>query len=190
MRKVIVVTPDQSTRLAEIGELTALAYLAEGFFDSADPYLPRLRDAKARAEQAVLLMAVSGGHGEGAAMGTLTVVPPHSPYSEFSGDDYELRMLAVSPLARSKGIGEELTRFGLGLALERGAKRVLLSTMESMAAAHALYEKVGFKRLPGLDWTLHQDPAKTQCDETCRASDGSCLEGGKKLLAYSWEPQS
>ncbi len=189
MRKIVIVSPDQTLRLSEIGELTALAYLADGLLDTSDPYLPRLRDAHARASQAILLMAVYGASGEGAAMGTLTVVPPHTPFAEFTGDDYELRMLAVSPLAREKGIGEELTRFGLDLALVRGAKRVLLSTMETMKAAHALYEKMGFVRVPELDWTVHFDSdAKTQCDASCRREDGSCAEGGLRLLAYAWDP--
>jgi len=189
MRKVAIVTPDQTLRLAEIGELTALAYLADGLLDSADPYLPRLRDAHARAADAILLMVASGAKGEGAAVGTLTVVPPHTTFAEFGGDDFEFRMLAVSPLARAKGIGLELTRFGLNLAVEAGANRVVLSTMETMKAAHALYEKVGFVRVPELDWTAHNlTPAKTQCDASCLRPDGSCSEGGSRLLAYAWEP--
>jgi ribosomal protein S18 acetylase RimI-like enzyme len=188
MRKVVVVSPDQTLRLTEIGELTALAYLADGILDSADPCLPRLRDAQTRASQAILLMAASGAKGEGAALGTLTVVPPHTPFAEFGADDYEFRMLAVSPLARAKGIGQELTRFGLSLAIEAGAQRVLLSTMQTMTAAHALYEKVGFVRIPELDWTAHGgSPGKTQCDESCRRDDGTCAENGSRLLAYVWE---
>jgi ribosomal protein S18 acetylase RimI-like enzyme len=189
MTAIRVVSATEESRLAEIGELTALAYLADGILDRADPYVPRLRDAKVRAEQAILLMAAGGARGEGAAMGTLTVVPPQSPFAEFPDRvDFELRMLAVSPLARGRGIGEDLARFGLAMAVERGARRVLLSTMEAMTAAHRLYEKAGFERLPGLDWVAHQEPEKRECDASCRAADGSCSVGGTSLRVYVWEP--
>ncbi len=190
MSRIVTVGPDQTMRLSEIGELTALAYLADGLFDAAHPYVPELRDAKARAEHAILLMMADGDDGQGAAVGTLTVVPNGSPFSEFSRDnEYELRMLAVSPLARGRGIGEELTVFGLETATSLGATRVVLTTMEEMRAAHAIYEKLGFVREPELDWVAHPARDKVRCDETCRGKDGACTAGGRKLLAYSWTPK-
>jgi len=188
MRKVQVVGPDHRLRLAEIGELSALAYLADGLLDSSDPYIPSLRDAKARAEQAILLVAASGANGEGAEVGTITVVPPHTPFSEFDGDDFELRMLAVSPLVREQGVGEDLARAGIEKAVERGATRILLSTMENMTAAHKLYEKLGFVRLPELDWMAHPGATKVRCDAACLQPDGTCVDGGHRLLAYAWVP--
>lgn len=190
MTVVLVVRPDQVSRIAEIGELSALAYLSDGLLDSSDPFVPRLRDAKARAEGAILLMAATGDKGQGAAVGTLTVVPPASSFSEFKGEAFELRMLAVSPLARSKGIGEALARFGLDLAVSQGAKRVLLSTMETMTAAHGLYEKLGFVPTPELDWVTHPASAKTKCDDACLRPDGTCSEGGYRLLAFAWTPRA
>jgi ribosomal protein S18 acetylase RimI-like enzyme len=189
MSRIVTIGPDQTMRLAEIGELTALAYLADGLFDAAHPFVPELRNAKARAEHAILLMMADGSDGQGAAVGTLTVVPSGSPFTEFAQEDeYELRMLAVSPLARGRGIGVELTTFGLGMATARGAKRVLLSTMEEMHAAHAIYEKLGFIREPELDWVAHPTRGKVRCDSTCLDTDGRCREGGHKLLAYAWSP--
>ncbi len=191
MSRIVTVTPDQTMRLSEIGELTALAYLADGLVDAAHPFVPELRDAKARAEHAILLMMADGDDGQGAAVGTLTVVPGASPFSEFGRDDeYELRMLAVSPLARGRGIGEELTVFGLDTATSLGAARVVLTTMEGMRAAHALYEKLGFVRRPERDRVAHPSREKTACDATCLDANGNCTEGGRKLLAYAWEPRS
>lgn len=189
MSRIHVVSPDQTMRLAEIGELTALAYLADGLLDPAHPFVPHLRDAKVRAEKAILLMMADGDDGQGAAVGTLTVVPSDSAFAELAGSgEYELRMLAVSPIERGRGIGEELTRHGMDLASQSGATRVVLSTMEAMTKAHSLYEKLGFVRAPDLDWVAHPDPAKTRCDDRCRREDGSCAEGGHRLLAYSWIP--
>lgn len=190
MTSIRIVAPSQNLRLSEIGELTALAYLADGLLDAAHPYVPQLRDAKTRAEKAILLMAAGGSNGEGAAQGTITVVPPESTFSEYDGPDFELRMLAVSPLERAKGIGEDLARFGLTLAVERGATRVLLSTMHAMTAAHRLYEKVGFVRIPELDWVAHPDSAKRQCDDSCRRPDGTCTADGQALMTYGWMPAS
>lgn len=189
MSLIVAVRPDEAMRLAEVGELTALAYLADGLLDAAHPYVPHLRDAKVRAEQAILLIMADGEDGQGKAVGTLTVVPSGSSFAEFSGDgEVELRMLAVSPLERGRGIGEQLTRQGMEMARSLNARRVLLSTMETMDKAHRLYEKLGFVRVPELDWVAHEDRSKTACDAQCLAPDGSCTQGGHRLLAYAWTP--
>ncbi len=76
-----VIEPDDQTRLAEIGALTALAYLSDALVDVAHPYVPALRDAHARAAKAILLAMADGEGGEGAIVGTLTVVPPEASSS-------------------------------------------------------------------------------------------------------------
>lgn len=185
---VRIVEPTENGRLQEIGELTALAYLADGLIDSAHPYMPRLLDASARAVDAILLAMVDGEHGEGKIVGTMTLVPPGSPFAEVAKEDeFELRMLAVSPLERGRGIGRQLTQAALDMAVERGAKRVVLSTMETMRAAHGLYEKMGFQRRPDLDWVVTDNPdgSVAQVDPENRPNDG---REPVRLLGYSWEP--
>jgi len=179
-----VIQPDEQTRLAEIGELTALAYLSDALVDAAHPYMPALRDAHARAEKAILLAMADGERGEGAIVGTLTVVPPGSPFIERASDDeYELRMLAVSPIERGRGIGKALTLAGVKLAIESGATGIVLSTMESMHAAHRLYDKMGFIRRPDLDWVVRDNP-----DGTVTPVDGQPdAHGEVRLLGYSWD---
>lgn len=186
-----VIQPTESGRLAEVGEMTALAYLADGLIDVAHPYARTLRDAQARARDAVLLGLLDGEGGEGSVVGTLTVVPPGSPFVELAQDDeVELRMLAVSPIERGRGIGEKLTTHGMEMAVSLGAKRVVLSTMESMHAAHRLYEKLGFSRREDLDWVVadQQDgsAARLSVDEF-QASPEQAVHG-IKLNGYSWEP--
>jgi ribosomal protein S18 acetylase RimI-like enzyme len=185
---VRVVEPIESGRLHEIGELTALAYLADGLIDTAHPYMPRLRDASARADDAVLLAMVDGEHAEGKIVGTITLVPPGSPFAEVAKDDeYELRMLAVSPLERGRGIGRKLTQAALDMAVERGAHRVVLSTMETMRAAHGLYEKMGFQRRPDLDWVVTDNDDGTVSQVNLTEHPDASREA-VRLLGYSWEP--
>lgn len=177
-----IVDPSESSRLTEIGQLTALAYLADGLVDQAHPYIPQLKDAHARAEGAILLMMADGETGEGATVGTITVVPPGSDFVELAKDgEFELRMLAVSPIERGRGIGQKLTRAAMDLAVEQGAKRIVLSTMESMHVAHRLYERMGFQRREDLDWTVIDNEDGT-------VSKLSEAEGGIRLIGYSWEP--
>lgn len=187
---VRIIRPDEQTRLAEIGELTTLAYLSDGLVDQAHPYVPQLRDAQARAKDAILLAMLDGEGGEGAIVGTLTVVPPGSPFIELAqGDEYELRMLAVSPIERGRGIGQALTKAGLSLAIERGASAVVLSTMETMHAAHRLYERMGFTRRPDLDWVVRDNPdgsiSKLAPDHDTDDPTPDTPDVG--LIGYSWD---
>jgi ribosomal protein S18 acetylase RimI-like enzyme len=62
-------------------------------------------------------------------------------------------MLAVSPAARGRGVGEALTRRVLDRGLELGLNGVVLSSSQEMAAAHRLYERLGFYRTPAADWS-------------------------------------
>ncbi len=185
-----VVQPSEGGRLSEIGELTALAYLADGLIDNAHPYVPMLRDAHARAEHAELLMMADGEKGEGPVVGTLTVVPPGSQFIELAtGQEFELRMLAVSPIERGRGIGSKLTRAGMDLAVEQGATRIVLSTMETMHSAHRLYERLGFRRRQDLDWVVvdNEDGSVTKITPEHATSDPSCAQRGVKLIGYSWD---
>lgn len=185
---VRIVEPHEVGRLQEIGELTALAYLADGLVDAAHPYVPQLRNASERAQHALLLAMIDGERGEGKIVGTITLVPPGSPFAELAqADEYELRMLAVSPMERGRGIGANLTRGALEMAAERGATRVVLSTMDTMHAAHRLYERLGFTRRHDLDWTVVDNEDGTVSQVTAQ-DDPSCAQEGVKLLGYSWEP--
>ncbi|MFV0286207.1 MAG: GNAT family N-acetyltransferase [Demequina sp.] len=183
--RIRIVAPDDTSRLAEIGQLTALAYLADGLVDQAHPYIPQLRDARTRAQDAELIVMADGERGDGTIVGTITLVGPGSPLVEVAqGDEFELRMLAVSPLERGRGIGATLTKAALEMARERGATRVVLSTMESMHTAHRLYERMGFHRREDLDWVVVDNLDGT----TTRVAAGEAPEGAVHLLGYDWTP--
>jgi ribosomal protein S18 acetylase RimI-like enzyme len=70
-----------------------------------------------------------------------------------SEDEAAFRMLVVDRTARGRGIGEALVRGCLDRARAAGKRRMVLSTDPRMTAAHRLYERLGFTRLPERDWT-------------------------------------
>lgn len=64
--------------------------------------------------------------------------------------------IAVKPGWRRQGIGQYLLAHALIACFRRGAKQVLLEVRESNRAAHALYQKIGFKEV-GLRQGYYQD---------------------------------
>lgn len=137
-----------------VGGLTAEAYLADDLLEDDDDYAAELRDARRRADEAVLLVAVTPTpDGREAVVGTITVAPYGSSYAEVAEPgEVELRMLAVAPETRHQGVAAQLMRAALREALAGGARRVVLSTQDAMAAAQRLYARLGFVRQPERDW--------------------------------------
>ena len=70
-----------------------------------------------------------------------------------SDDESAFRMLVVDPAARGRGVGELLVCACLARARAAGKRRMVLSTSTLMTAAHRLYERLGFTRLPERDWS-------------------------------------
>lgn len=136
--------------LAVAGAITEAAY--EPYLNGPeDDYRERLRDAAARAREAELWVATDEETGD--LLGNVTVCPPGSPWRELAGPgEGEFRMLAVSPTAQGRGVGEALVRLSVDRAREQGARAVVLSSLEQMAAAHRLYRRLGFDRIPERDW--------------------------------------
>ncbi len=138
-----------------MGRLTFEAYAADGHVTPDDPYAQLLLDAAGRDRDAVLLVAEGAG---GDLVGTVTYVRPGTPLSEVSRpDEAEIRMLAVSPAARGGGLGELLTRACLDQARAEGYAALVLSSATWMVAAHRIYERMGFARLPERDWQPRAD---------------------------------
>jgi ribosomal protein S18 acetylase RimI-like enzyme len=141
--------------LSAVGELTALIYLAAGHVAPGSPYLAELRDAPGRARHATVLVAEAGGGpaGAGGVIGTATLVARGGPLLEIARPgEAELRMLAVSPAARGRGVGTALVVECLHRARAAGCTGMVLSTHERMVAARRLYERLGFTRDPARDW--------------------------------------
>src|SRR3954470_12856540 len=138
-------TPEDFPRIAE---LTGGVYRAEGL--APVEYQRELRDVAGRADRAELLVARDGG----TVVGSVALVLA-GEFGEITESDEEaaFRMLVVDPAARGRGVGELLVRACLDRARAAGKRRMVLSTDPRMTAAHRLYERLGFTRLPDRDWS-------------------------------------
>jgi len=63
-----------------------------------------------------------------------------------------IRLLAVDIDSRGLGVGKALTMACIERAKENNNSQVILHTTKAMLKAWALYEKIGFKRSPDLDF--------------------------------------
>ncbi|PRY51741.1 ribosomal protein S18 acetylase RimI-like enzyme [Geodermatophilus tzadiensis] len=131
-----------------IGALTAGVYRDEDL--ASEHYLPALADVAGRAGRSTLLVARDGAALVGAV--ALVLDGDFGEVTE-SDDEAAFRMLVVDPAARGRGIGELLVQECLDRARAAGKRRVVLSTDPRMAAAHRLYRRLGFTRLPARDWS-------------------------------------
>lgn len=136
--------PADWTRIAE---LTAGVYRDERL--ASDEYLGQLADVAGRAARSRLIVARAGGRVVGAVALVLD-----GDFGEITASDDEaaFRMLVVDPAVRGGGVGELLVRECLDRARAAGKRRMVLSTDPRMAAAHRLYARLGFARLPERDW--------------------------------------
>jgi ribosomal protein S18 acetylase RimI-like enzyme len=146
----LIIRPATEADLPAVGSVTVEAYSVDGFVGAHDDYARILADAVSRHREADVLVAADD---TGAVLGTVTVVLPGTPYAEISQPgELEFRMLAVSSAARGRGVGEALVRAVIDRARSAGIGKVVLSSSEKMLAAHRLYERLGFTRLPERDW--------------------------------------
>jgi ribosomal protein S18 acetylase RimI-like enzyme len=139
----------QPEEYAALGEVTAAAY-ADFTLGPADSYIDKLRDVRSRAREAEVWVADADGE----LLGCVTHCPPGSSWREISRPgEGEFRMLAVSPAARGRGVGSALARHCIELSRAAGDSAMALSSLPTMAAAHRLYARLGFERMPERDWS-------------------------------------
>jgi len=140
--------PEEHVRL---GELVVTAYRSLPEFDEPG-YEPELRDVARRAREAVVLAAVDDV--EGTLLGCVTYVPgPESPWAELlEPGEAAIRMLAVDPTARGRGVGTALAAACIARAREDGRAAIFLHSLPYMRAAQAIYARLGFIRRPDRDW--------------------------------------
>ncbi len=88
----------------------------------------------------------------GTVVGAVLHLHPNGPLAQVARDgEAEFRVLAVAPEARGQGIGEALVNACVQRARAAGATAVALWSQPTMPAAHRLYERLGFVRLPERD---------------------------------------
>jgi GNAT superfamily N-acetyltransferase len=143
---VRIARPDEYER---VGTLTVDAYRALPGDHLVDGYDVQIRDVARRAEQADVLVAVDV---DGEVLGACTfVTDPASPWMEWTEpDEVELRLLAVDPAARGRGVGQLL----VDAVLERVRtlnRPLILHSTQYMTTAQHLYVRNGFERRPDRD---------------------------------------
>lgn len=112
-------------------------------------YLADVLDVRSRTAAGVQLVAEL----EGRVVGTVT----HYPSARDDGHGWPpgwagLRVLAAHPEARGLGVGRLLTTECRDRASAAGAPALALHTATFMRSAVALYERLGFRRVPGYDF--------------------------------------
>jgi len=134
---------------AAIAELTVGVYVEGGLASTA--YAPQLADVAGRADRAELLVARDAA---GRIVGSVALVL-EGDFGEVttSDDEAAFRMLVVDPAAQGQGVGELLVTTCLERARDAGKRRMVISTDPRMTAAHRLYRRLGFARLPERDWS-------------------------------------
>lgn len=153
----MMVRPAEAHELAAAGRLVVRAYVDDGLLQPDDPYLTVLQDAAGRARDSVVLVAVEVGHEE-RVVGTVTWCPPSSSHREVAAaEEGEFRSLGVAAVGRGKGVGEMLVRECIARGRAQQLSAVTISTASSMGAAHRLYERLGFVRVPDKDWSPVRD---------------------------------
>lgn len=103
-------------------------------------------EAVAPAEQ---LVALDGG----APIGTVLLYPAHAfdPTGAGALPAPVVRLLAVAPAARGRGVGAALMAECARRARRAGNRALALHTMDMMRAARRMYARLGYVRAPELD---------------------------------------
>ncbi|MGY1638970.1 GNAT family N-acetyltransferase [Geodermatophilus sp. SYSU D00742] len=134
---------------ARIADLTVDVYVGGGL--ASAQYGRQLADVAGRASRAELLVARDrGGHVVGAV--ALVLDGDFGEVTE-SDDEAAFRMLVVDPAVQGQGVGTLLVTACLQRARAAGKRRMVLSTDPRMTAAHRLYARLGFTRVPARDWS-------------------------------------
>jgi GNAT superfamily N-acetyltransferase len=113
-------------------------------------YEAEIRDVRSRLDQATLIVAEDAGR----LVGAVTYYPDatkegHVPWPASWAN---FRLLAVHPGARGRGIGRLLTEECIARSRAAGRAAVGLHTTALMKVARAMYERMGFVRVPDLDF--------------------------------------
>ncbi|MFJ4159367.1 GNAT family N-acetyltransferase [Microbacterium testaceum] len=141
---------------AEAGRITAEAYRAS-YDGLSEAYLASLADVAGRVDQGEVWVAVDGDE----IVGTVWTPRPGERLSPLGREgELDFRQLAVAPSARGRGVGEALTRHVVALARSRGAERVVMNSGPEMLGAHALYLKLGFRRLTEREHPVEVEPGR------------------------------
>ena len=143
------VRPVRPDEYETAGALVEAAYSAGGLLDNDRGYGAHVRDVAGRVGAVPVLVAVRDGR----IVGSVTVTPHGSGHSELAREgEVEFRYLGVAPEAWGTGVASALVDAVEAQAAGSGADRLVLCVISDNVAAEAVYERMGFTRMPDRDW--------------------------------------
>jgi ribosomal protein S18 acetylase RimI-like enzyme len=151
--------PTASLRDAHPHELDAIgAMMVAAYAEFMPPtpvpewraYEDEIRDVRRRLPDATLIVAEDVGR----LLGAVTYYPDATKETNtrWPPSWAVFRLLAVHPDARGRGIGRRLTEECIRRACATGREAIGLHTTQLMNVARAMYERIGFVRVPELDF--------------------------------------
>ncbi|MDO8532527.1 MAG: GNAT family N-acetyltransferase [Dehalococcoidia bacterium] len=147
------IRPARPDELDEAARVMLAAYQQyEASFPTGrwERYAADILDVRGRLPHAELIVAEEAGR----IVGAVTLYPDGSRSGmegwppEWAG----VRLLAVHPDARGRGVGEALMRECMERSRKRGVTTLGLHTTTVMAVARGMYERMGFVRAPEYDF--------------------------------------
>lgn len=135
------IRPSDDAAIADIIRSVMTEFGASGpGFAIHDPEVSGMSHAYSQPRRAYFAVEANGRVGGGGGFAPLDAADP---------DICELRKMYFLPQLRGQGAGRALIAQCLEAARSIGFRRCYLETLTGMDSAAALYEKFGFRRLPG-----------------------------------------
>jgi GNAT superfamily N-acetyltransferase len=144
---------------SKLGQLTVDVYASLPGMPKVDEqrdYYEMLRDVAKRAgNSAISVFAAVSDSGE--LLGSVDFIDDMKQYrsggtASTVSDAAGIRLLAVAPECRGKGIGKALTQFCIEQARGLGKSKVILHSTKAMETAWMMYERMGFERFSEIDF--------------------------------------
>lgn len=140
--------PDEYAEVARITVAAYEEYAANLTPDDWTRYREDLSDVASRAALGPVLVAETTGRLV-AAVSYYPLTVGERPSTPWWPEDYAyVRALAVSPQARGQGVGRAVTQACIERARTDGANGIGLNTTSLMPVARAMYERMGFHKVP------------------------------------------
>ena len=147
----------RDARPAESGAVIEVTLAAYGQYAAVVPehwegYRQNIVATLAAAKPSTLIVAEE----DAGLVGSVLLYPAGGEFAVPGGQtvtlkEPEVRLLAVAPAARGRGVGAALMHECIRRARESRSSALTLHTMDMMQAAMRMYERLGFQRAPELD---------------------------------------
>lgn len=152
----VIVRPVTPADYDAVARITVAAYLGAGYFESEDyPYVQKIKDVAARAKVAPIIVAERDDQ----VIGSATLAVEGDEWADIAqADELEFRLLVVDPAVQRSRAGAAMVTAIIDRARGMdGINAVSLTTGDDWFGAHALYQKLGFTRIPERDWIVPEN---------------------------------